>query len=310
MKDELSLLQAQLTYKMRLEAMLSELRSQQSVLQEKTARLEKQMLSEKKDVQKLEEGSLTALFYLLTGQKAEKLDRERREYYAARIKYDAALRELKAIEQDLECTREDLADLADCEARYAKAMEQKRLAIEQAGTTQSEALLEKEQSLNFLQSQERELEEAITAGTTALRTANDLVLSLKHAESLGIFDVLGGGFLTDMAKHETLDEAQQNVEQLQIDLQRFNKELADVAVREGLQVGIDRMLKFADFFFDGLLTDMTVLDNIRHSHSFVDQTRDQILGTLRQLQTKLEEVRHKQTRVKAEMDSLIAGAEL
>ena len=52
------------------------------------------------------------------------------------------------------------------------------------------------------------------------------------------------------------------------------------------------------------------MDNIRHSHSFVDQTRDQILGTLRQLQTKLEEVRHKQTRAKAEMDSLIAYTEL
>ena len=310
MKDELSLLQAQLTYKMRLEAMLGELRSQQAVLQEKAVRLEKTMLSEKKDVERLEEGSLTALFYLLTGQKTEKLDRERREYYAARIKYDAAVRELKAIEQDIECTREDLEDLADCETRYAKAMEQKRLAIAQAGNARSEELLGREQSLTFLQSQERELEEAITAGTAALRTANDLVHSLKQAESMGIFDVLGGGFLTDMAKHETLDEAQKNVEQLQLDLQKFNKELADVAVREGLQVGIDRMLKFADFFFDGLLTDLTVPDNIRHSHNFVDQTRDQILGTLRQLQTKLEEVRHKQTRAKAEMDSLIACTEL
>ena len=189
-------------------------------------------------------------------------------------------------------------------------MEKKRLAIAQAGTAQSEELLEKEQSLSFLRSQERELEEAIAAGPPALRTANDLVLSLKHAESLGVFDVLGGGFLADMAKHETLDEAQKNVEQLQVDLQKFNKELADVAVREGLQVSIDRMLKFADFFFDGLLTDLTVLDNIRKSHTHVDQTRDQILGTLRQLQTKLEEVRHKQARAKSEVDSLIAGAEV
>ena len=78
MKDELSLLQAQLTYKMRLEAMLSELRSQQAVLQEKAARLEKQMLSEKKDVERLEGGSLAAFFYLVTGQKTEKLDQERR----------------------------------------------------------------------------------------------------------------------------------------------------------------------------------------------------------------------------------------
>lgn len=310
MRDELAVLQAQLTYKMRLEAMLAELRSQQAVLQEKVLRLEKQMHLEQRDVERLEGHTLASFFYLITGQREEKLSQERREYYAARIKYDAVRRELNAVEQDVESTREDLADLADCEARYARAMEKKRFAIEQAGTQQSEELLEMEQTLTFLHSQESELEEAIAAGTTALRTANDVILSLKHAESLGVFDVLGNGFLADMAKHETLDEAQKNVEQLQTDLRRFNKELADVAIRDGLQVSIDRMLRFADFFFDGLLTDMTVLENIRQFHAHVDQTRDQILGTLRQLQTKLEEVRHRQIKARAEVDGLISGAEV
>ena len=95
-------------------------------------------------------------------------------------------------------------------------MEEKRIAIENAGTEISEQLLEKEEYLTFLHTQERELEEAIAAGTAALRAANDVVLSLKHAEGLGVFDVLGGGFLADMAKHETLDEAQKNVELLQV----------------------------------------------------------------------------------------------
>ena len=43
MKDEISLLEAQLTYTKRLEAMLAELRSQQAVLKEKVFRLEKKM---------------------------------------------------------------------------------------------------------------------------------------------------------------------------------------------------------------------------------------------------------------------------
>ena len=40
MKDELSLYQAQLTHKKRLEAVLAELRSQQAPLQKKAAELE------------------------------------------------------------------------------------------------------------------------------------------------------------------------------------------------------------------------------------------------------------------------------
>lgn len=310
MRDELSLLQAQLTYKKRLEAMLAELKSQQAVLKEKVARLEVKMQAERKDVDRLEGKSLAAFFYHVTGQMEEKLDEERREYYAARVKYDTALRELKAIEQDLECTEEDLRGLADCELRYVRVIEQKRIAIENAGTAVSEELMEKEQNLSFLRAQEQELEEAIAAGTTALRTANDVVNSLKNAESLGLFDILGGGFLADMAKHETLDDAQKNVEELQIALQKFNKELADVKIRSQMQVGMDRLLKFADIFFDNLLTDMAALENIKSSRAQVDQTRDQILGVLRQLQTRLEEVRHKQTSAMRAVNDMIVRIEL
>lgn len=310
MKDEISLLQAQMTYKKRLEAMLGELKSQQTVLTEKVGRLEKKMQLEQKDVQRLEGHSLAALFYQATGQMEEKLDTERREYYAARVKYDAAMRELKAVEQDLECTMEDLQDLADCEERYARAMDEKRVTIENAGTHLSEELLEKEQSLAFLHAQERELEEAIAAGTSALRVANDVVNSLKNVENLGLVNALGGGFLVDMAKHETLDEAQKNVEELQVCLQKFNKELSDVELRSDMKVSISRLLKFADTFFDALVTDPAAQEERQRSHRQVDQTRDTILGVLRQLQTRLEEVRHKQIKAREEVDALIVNIEI
>ncbi len=310
MRDEISLLQAQLTYKKRLEAMLAELRSQQAILQEKVFRLEKAMHSEQKDVQRLQGRSLAAFFSYVTGHREEKLDKERREYYAARVKYEAAVRELKAVEQDLECTVEDLQDLSGCEARYVQVMEEKRIAIARSGTSLSEELLEKEEKLTFYISQERELEEAIAAGTAALRASNEVVQGLKEAENLGLFDVLGKGFLVDMAKHETLDEAQQSVENLQICLQRFNKELSDVSLRSDLKVSVDRLLKFADVFFDGLLIDLTVLDNIQNARTLVDQTRDSILGLLRQLQTRLEELRRKQEKAKAEVDAMIEAAEV
>lgn len=309
MRDEISLLQAQLTYKKRLEGMLSELRSQQAILKEKVYRLEKSMQSELQDVQRLEGHGLSAFFYYVTGQMEEKLDQERREYYAARVKYDAAVRELNALEQDIDCTVEDLQDLSDCENRYIQVMEAKRIAIENAGTQVSEELIEQEQNLSFLRDQERELEEAIAAGTTALRTANDVVQSLKHVETMDVFDLLGRS-LADMAKHETLDDAQKNVELLQQHLQKFNKELSDVQLREGLQVRMDRLLRFSDAFFEQVLTDTALLENLKQAHSQVDQTRDNILGILRQLQTRLEEVRHKIERVRAQVDSLIVSIQL
>ena len=310
MKDELSLLQAQMTYKKRLEAMLKELQAQQEPLQQKVARLEKIMLSEQRDVDRLEGRSLSAFIYIAMGKMDEKLDEERREYYAARVKYEAAARELEAIRQDIENTEEDLSDLADCEARYAQALENKRCAIEAAGTDRSGELLEKEQELTSLQSQERELKEAIAAGTTVLRTGSEMVNSLRNVESLSYLDRFGKNALADMARHETWDEAQKLAEELQIHLQQFNKELLDVSIREAMQPNIDRMLKFSDTFFDNLLTLTPGQEQLERSRTEVNHALDLILGILRQLQTKLEEVRHHQVLTRQEVDGLILSIDV
>ena len=310
MRDDLSLLQAQLTYKKRLEAVLKELRSQQEPLQKRVSQLEQLMLRERRDVDRLEGRSLAAFFYHMSGKMDEKLDTERREYYAARVKYDASARELEAIEQDIEATEEDLADLADCEARYAKALEKKRLAVKAAGTPEAETLLKQEEKLSYLAAQERELAEAIEAGTVALRTTAEAMQIIETAKDWATFDLLGGGFLVDLAKHDKLDQGQKLIEDLQVQLQRFNRELSDVTIRSCLQVNIDGMLKFADIFFDGLLADSTVLNRIKQSLAQVSQTREDILIILRQLQDELEEVRHKHIRLKQDVDALILSAEL
>lgn len=310
MRDELSLLQAQMTHKKRLEAMLKELQTQREPLRQKVDRLEKSMLSERRDVDRLEGRSLAAFVYLAMGCKEEKLDEERREYYAAKVKYEAAARELSAIEEDIVNTEEDLADLSGCEARYAQALDAKRHAIEAAGTDLSGELLRKEQELTLLHSQERELEEAITAGTTVLRTASDVINSLRSVENLSYLDRFGKNALADMARHETWDEAQKLVEELQIHLQQFNKELLDVSIREAMQANIDRMLKFSDSFFEHLLTEAPGREQLENSRTQVTHATDLILGILRQLQTKLEEVRHTQTKARQEVDSLILSIEV
>lgn len=310
MRDELSLYQAQATYKKRLETMLKELQHQHALLKQKEAELEQIMLRERRDVDRLEGRSLAAFFYHMSGKMEEKLTTERQEYYAARVKYDACVRELEAIEEDIEATEEDLADLADCEIHYAKALEAKRLAIEASPIPESAALLQKEEELRFLAAQERELEEAIAAGTTALRTSADMMQCIESAKDLAALDLLGGGFLTDLAKHDKLDDAQKTMEELQVQLHRFNKELSDVTIRSCLQISIDGMLKFADFFLDGLLADAAVLERIKQSQSQVECTREQILSILRQLQNELEEVRHKHERLQSDVDALILSVEL
>ena len=129
-------------------------------------------------------------------------------------------------------------------------------------------------------------------------------------EGLGLVERLGTSFLTDMAKREVLDDAQKNVEQLQIQLQRFNKELADVKIRDNMAASVGRLLKFTDTYFENLVTVETPVDRLQESVKQVDETRDLLLGILRQLQSRLEEVRHRQVIMQEELNGLILSTEL
>lgn len=307
--DELSLLQVQMVYKKKLDAVMQELKSQEAQLLLKVSRLEEIKSVEQKDLDRLENGSLYAFFYHLIGKKEEMLDKERREAYAARIKYDAARRELDAIQEDILETEQDLQDLQDCEERYNKKLEEIRLALEAEHTPDGEALLKKEQTAAYLHSQEWELKEAIEAGTAALRTLSDVINGINSAKDWSYMDILGVRLL-DFAKHEHLEQMQQNIEQLQIQLQKFNRELSDVSIRGSLQTSIDRMLKFSDLFLTSLAEDLTIQEKIQHASREADQTRDQILGVLRQLQTAMEQVRHQQIGIRKEMDAMVLQAEI
>lgn len=306
--DELSLLQAQIVYKKRLEAVMRELTSQEAALKAKTEELEAIMIHEQKDVERLERHSLAAFFYCLTGQMDAIMDKERREAYAARVKYDTAVRELEAVREDILETREDLRDLQDCEVRYEKALEETRKQMETTTDASGSLLLEKEALLSYLSQQEQELEEAIAAGTSALRTMVDLKQNLHSAKDWSEPESKTPAFWADHARQEKLEVAQENVEILQVQMQRFNKELSDVKIRPALQVSIDRMLQFADRLFDDLLMDMTVPERIVHSCALADQTREHILGVLRQLQNAMEDVRHKQASLRREMDEMVLQA--
>ena len=82
----------------------------------------------------------------------------------------------------------------------------------------------------------RELLEAINAGKTALYTVNEVRETLDNAEGWSTWDVMGGGLMADLAKYEELDNAQKQVEQLQVELRRFKTELSDVEITADLQV--------------------------------------------------------------------------
>ena len=160
--------------------------------------------------------SLAAFFYQVIGKMDEKLDKERQEAYAARVKYDAAFHDLSSVDADLAQIQNRLARLSDCERQYQAALSEKIKSIKVSAHPAAQQIAESESRIAALKVQKRELLEAINAGKTALHTVNEVLETLDNAEGWSTWDVMGGGLGVDLAKYAELDDAQEQIEQLQI----------------------------------------------------------------------------------------------
>ena len=308
--EKLQKLQEQIARKRQLEAQASELRTQRSTLAARVSELEAIKMQEQTDVDKLEGRSLAAFFYHVIGKMDEQLNKEREEAYAAKVKFDAVARELSAVEEELARYEAELADLRDCERQYDTVLQEKAGAVKAAGGTAAEEILKGEERLAFLNSQSRELREAVFAGSSALSTANQVLSSLDGAEGWGTWDLFGGGLISDLAKHSHLDEAQGNIEHLQSQLRRFKTELADVRITADMQVNVDGFLRFADYFFDGLFADWAMLDKISQSQERVQSIRRQIENALSRLGSMQRSVEQEQAQLQSKLDALVRDAKV
>lgn len=303
--EQLQQLQQQITRMKQLEAMAKELRSQRDSLSAQVRELERIKLDEQADVDSLEGRSLASFFYNVIGKIDERLNKEREEAYAARVKFDAATRELEAVEVDLRRCESELSGLRGCDRRYEVVLKEKTEAVKEAGGTTAEEILELEERYAFFESQKKELREAMSAGNAARSTAEQVLSNLDSAENWGTWDLLGGGLISDLAKHSHLDEAQGTIEHLQSQLRRFKTELADVTIYADMQVNVEGFLRFADYFFDGLFADWAVLDRISQSKSQVQSTKSQIESVLSRLNTMLKAAEQEQIQIKTKMDTLV-----
>lgn len=309
--EELHRLHQEQERKRQLERMTADLRAQRAQLAEKAAELEQSKLAEQADVDRLEGRSLAAFFYGVIGKMDEKLTQERAEAYAARVKYDAAARELASVEEDLERKEAELSRLEGCEARYEEALRRKQEALKASGGPTAGEILRLEERLSGLESRGKEIGEAICAGGEALSTADRILQSLDSADGWATWDLFGGGLIADIAKHDHLDNAQAAVEQLQVQLRRFRTELVDVgSIQADFHVSIDGFLRFADYFFDGLFADWAVMDQINQSQQQVRSTRSQIAQVLSQLDEMLQSAQAEQSAAQTELEALVLEAGL
>ncbi|MGN0333003.1 MAG: hypothetical protein ACI4D9_08305 [Lachnospiraceae bacterium] len=131
---------------------------------------------------------------------------------------------------------------------------------------------------------EKEKREATDAGNRALRSLKAAQENLNSAKNWGIWDMLGGGFISTMAKHSKMDRVKENLAKARSDLKNFSRELQDVNMACHLDIETGDFLSFADWFFDGFVVDWMVQDRINQASRQVEEAIHRVEGILNQLQ--------------------------
>ncbi len=303
--ERLNDLQAKVSRRGKLEGQLAQLEEQQRRLSQQVQELDSVRIREQADVDKLEGRSLAAFFYNVIGKMDERLDKEREEAYAAAVRYDLAARELEQVEYDLNKVAAEYNSLSGCEAAYLRAMKEKSDALKESDIPAGQEILRLEEQLAQTNSLLREAREAVSAGKIAQRAAADAGERLEHARELATWDMLGGGLLVDLAKHDALDEAQRDVEELQSCLRRFHNELADVKLASDLTVKMDDFTRFADYFFDNLFMDWSVANKIDRSKEQIRDVKSQLEAAMNRLKALQKHTEDNARRLQAQIDQLV-----
>jgi len=282
-------------------------KNQDSLTEEKHRQEElwKVLEKEERDLHKVESLSLTGLFYSILGSREQQVEKERQEALAAKLKYDESTKSVEELERRISELVRQLAAFEGIDEQYSRVLAEKEKLLASSGGEGAARLLQYSEKMAELRADIKELEEAIHAGKRVEQELSKVVSALESAGNWGTWDMLGGGFLATAAKHSKIDEAREYADNVQHLLRDFGHELADVGGRSNLSIDIGTFAVFADYFFDGLISDWVVQSRINESLNRARSLSEDVRAIIRELDARRRESTARLEALSAERKKLL-----
>lgn len=306
---ELEKLQQGVNRRNKIESMLISLDEQLDQQEEKAQVYKKELDEEQIDVDRLNKTTITALFYTFLGSKEEQLEKERQESLSARLRYEDIQTQIEDTKYQITKLEAEKAELEYCEKAYEELFNKKYQMLKNQSGIQADKIAEIEHGIVVLKSNMKEIQEAIDAGQLVIEEIDNTRRSLDNAEGWGLWDMFGGGgLITNMVKHSHIDDAKETASKVQRLLNRFRTELSDVKVSSEICININEFHKFADFFFDGLISDWLVQSQIQESIESVDKVRQEVTNVIDKLNQMMRNCKEKHTTLEEELEKIVEYA--
>lgn len=290
------------------EERLKELEQKKNSLEQQKRELEWKLEKYEREIEQLKKSSLKSLIYKLRGQYDQVLERKEHECLKMATEYDQINHQLTIVKAELEQLSIKNQALRASKDAYQQLYRQKYEALLDPQSRYAGEILQLESTTKSLEGVLQEINEALEVGKQVLDVIEDILSSLEDAKGWGVYDIVGGGTLSNLAKHSYLDQANEQAEQLNRLIERFKTELVDIKLTTNIQIEMDSFTKFADFFLDGFYIDWVVQSKITEAMCSVEQVRNQVREILNQLQQTRGETEGAYRQEQARLEQMITEA--
>ena len=291
-------------------AQATELGRRRDALAAEVAARRTALASEQRDVDRLENLSLTRIVASLTGSRDDRLAREQAEAEAAQYRVAEAEAQLRSVDGEWRAARARLAELASAPAGYAAVLEEKERYLSRGGDPRGRRLLELAEERGRLTGEAREVAEALAAAASARDALSAVQSSLDSASGWSTYDTFfGGGAISSAMKHSRLDDAARQAARADHALLALRTELADVGgvAHTAPQLAIDGLTRFVDIWFDNVFTDFAVRGRIKQAQENVGYSSRAVHEVARQLRQRGAAINARLSAIEADRLAVLTG---
>lgn len=261
-------------------------RSRLNELERQIIRMELELESEQADVDKLTGMTLTNLFHTLLRSKEEQLELERQQALAAALRLTEAKQEREKLREEISLAGVIITSHHSAEQDYNRILQEQEQTLRRMPDKAAE-LMAMESEIAAQQIIVRELDEAFSAGRRVLASLEPAINSLEKAINWGNWDTWGnGGLISTHLKHEHIDDAKASIAAANHELKNFRDELADLKQHLDIHIDISNLLKFGDYWFDGLITDWIVQQRVKETQHRTGEAAHEVRTVVKKLQAE------------------------
>lgn len=270
----------------------------------------KRMKEELKDVERLENNGVSALFQKVLGNHEEQLEQERQEYLQEVLSYNSLIDELEILKYEQEILVAKTSKKQEVQGLYNLLLAEKEKRIKLSYPSIAVELKKLDNLIKVSKQLLKETDEAISSGNDVLKHLNLMIQNLKYVKQWGLYRMQGKGRYSSYEKKGYVDKAQKLVGVVQVKFNIFEKELKDLYPDYDLNLDNYHFKAFVDNFYDGLITDWIIVKKLQVALNSTVSATHKVNRLLSMLDSEKEKIKKSLNSRKANRNTFLKESKL